>query len=1035
MARKSARQRRIRTLLYDRNNSSGSPSDTTPQPLRVVYVNVNGLQPLTWRMIQGWLDTGTFDLVFIAETWYVGWKRYRSSKYTIAVTDPPPPTMNPGRPSGGLALFGTLDVRGKVGNIVSVTETAITVLIGPVRISGLYLCPTLSDTELETTLEAACLSDMILGDFNFRFETRTPPKRYRAVADWMQRADLVHVRPIAERSCLPRCLIRCLQDPVLTTDHCFVRLRGGRDTLHLLNNKDLGLRTDHQYTLCLSLGDQSNTGAATPTTPQYRVGRLSSTSVQHRLCKEWDVVAEPSLDFLLDTSNPSVEIYEAFLSLYRRTCETVLGRREDSSPSNVERSLDVVDDRTPAGTDLLVKRAFANDRDNGPLLPSVPGRDALEEAVVMLEARYTAPGQRRRRRARSTRRPSYETTIPPFSTEEVIAELKRQDGDKAYGMDGVHMRVLKALQDTTLTPILTSLFNACLLQQTTPSAWNRTDIYLLQKDPKLPKTAENTRPVTIVSVIRKVFECLLLRRIEDLPFARLHPTQAGFRAGYSTTTNAALLHLLLERRLIEGVVFLDFRAAFDVLDHTILRRVLSERGCLPDVLKLIDGLCFDSLSSRVVANRKASAYFPRTRGVVQGSPLSPLLFNIFVDRLLIELNEGTTDIPRALFYADDGTILLPPGCDPRALVSQVVRWSTANGLQLNVRKCGFLTRQEGVEPLYIAGEVIPKIERYTYLGFPVTIDGIDFAGFLTGRLDSALARMGFLDIYVSSIGPAHRLQVYRRYLAPMFEYGAPLLWTWHQSQTEQVRLAWIDVMKKWDYLVGWIAGGRFAPRVTANLLGLSPLLKRFEVLHATYWWTLERAASDNPLRLFLTFRPWADSFTSRLRSNTLYQRWKIEGKGPSFPSKASLQSFLRQHLTSSLRTTAKRGHLTRLIPFESRLTSRYRGADHILDLPLVQQELLLQYRRGIWCFGRQHRCRWRDGRFQRGHEECECFGLSFRLSRKQRRAFDSSLEGSRTGGRVTEIDWLLNHRFFDQAYCRLRLVQSTLEASYAETLT
>ena len=1035
--RKSARQRRAQMLLHNRSHLRDGPLSTmiTTQHLRVAYVNVNGLQPLTWRMVQGWLDTGTFDLVFVAETWYVGWKRYGSSRYTIAATTPPPPTTNPGRPSGGFALFGTLDTCRQMGEEMLVTETAITVRLGSLRISGLYLCPTLSDDDLEAALEEASTSDITLGDLNFRSETRTPPKRYRTIADWAQRANLIHAQPTVQRSSLPRRLASCRRDRVLTTDHCFVRRQGLRDTLHLFNNGDWGLRTDHRYTLCLSLSVPSNTESATPTTPQYRVGRLSSEDMRRRLCIEWDTVAQRHLDFLLDTSNSSVDIYETFLSLYRRTCKTVLGRSEDHSTRSVKKHPDVIDDRTLSGTDLLVKRAFANDRDNGPLLPSVPGADPLWEAVVMLRTRYTTPDQRRRIRTRRTRYLLSPTTILPFSTDEVAAELKRQDGDKAYGIDGVHMRVLKALQETTLTPILTSLFNACLLQQTTPLAWNRTDIYLLQKDPKLPKTAENTRPVTIVSVVRKVFECLLLRRIEGLSFASLHPTQAGFRAGYSTTTNAALLHILLERRQIEGVVFLDFRAAFDVLDHTILRRILFQRGCPADVLAVVDSLCWDSLSSRVVANRKTSAWFPRTRGVVQGSPLSPLLFNIFVDGLLVELNEDTTDIPRALFYADDGTILLSPGCDPQALLSRVVEWSTANGLQLNVRKCGYLARSDTLRTLSINGEDVPHVERYIYLGFPVTIDGIDFAGFLSHRLDAALKRMAFLDIYVSSIGPLHRLRVYRRYLAPMFEYGAPLLWVWYQSQTDEVRVVWRESLQKWNRMVAWIANGGYAPRVTGNLLGLSPLLTRFEVLHATYWWTLERASWDNPLRLFLVRRSQARSFTSRLGSNALYRRWKIEGRGLSFPSKASLQSFLRQHLTNSLRMTAERGHLTGLIPFETRLTSRCRGADYVIDLPLSQQELLLQYRRGIWCFGRQHRCRWKDERFQRGHEECKCFGLAFRLSRKQRRAFDSDLRQSRRQGLVTEVDWLLNHGFFDQAYRRLRVVQSTLEASYIENMS
>ena len=54
----------------------------------------------------------------------------------------------------------------------------------------------------------------------------------------------------------------------------------------------------------------------------------------------------------------------------------------------------------------------------------------------------------------------------------------------------------------------------------------------------------------------------------------MQPTQAGFRSHYSTCTNAAVLHSLLESYRITHVVFLDFKAAFDVVDYSLLTDVL-----------------------------------------------------------------------------------------------------------------------------------------------------------------------------------------------------------------------------------------------------------------------------------------------------------------------------------------------------------------------------------------------------------------------------------------------------------------------------
>jgi retron-type reverse transcriptase len=105
------------------------------------------------------------------------------------------------------------------------------------------------------------------------------------------------------------------------------------------------------------------------------------------------------------------------------------------------------------------------------------------------------------------------------------------------------------------------------------------------------------------------------------------------------------------------VVFLDFKAAFDVVDHSLLLDILRRRGCPLGMQKLIASLTFHHIRSRIVSDGEASDWFSRSRGVLQGSPLSPYLFNIFVDGLLEDLNDGATTVPRSLFYADDGTLL------------------------------------------------------------------------------------------------------------------------------------------------------------------------------------------------------------------------------------------------------------------------------------------------------------------------------------------------------------------------------------------
>ena len=165
--------------------------------------------------------------------------------------------------------------------------------------------------------------------------------------------------------------------------------------------------------------------------------------------------------------------------------------------------------------------------------------------------------------------------------------------------------------------------------------------------------------------------------------------------------NAAVVHHLLASRSRSTAVFLDFRAAFDVVSHTRLAGILEKRGCPRYIQALIRSLIFDGLRSRVLVNGGASDWFTRTRGVFQGSPLSPYLFNMYIDGLLDLLNEGITGPPVCLFYADDGVLVTPMRVNVQELLDKVYAWSVENTIKLNVKKYGHISTRFRPQPLFL----------------------------------------------------------------------------------------------------------------------------------------------------------------------------------------------------------------------------------------------------------------------------------------------------------------------------------------------
>jgi hypothetical protein len=352
------------------------------------------------------------------------------------------------------------------------------------------------------------------------------------------------------------------------------------------------------------------------------------------------------------------------------------------------------------------------------------------------------------------------------------------------------------------------------------------------------------------------------------------------------------------------------------------------------MLALIASLTFRGIRSRVVSDGESSDWFFRSRGVLQGSPLSPCLFNLFIDRLLEELNDGSPLIPRSLFYADDGILLASNSSEIQRLLDIVVRWSASYRMTLNVKKCGYIAPPKDRIVVRLGREEVPRLDHYVYLGFPITDVGIDFEGHLTKRLDRALGRTTFLSLHSDRWGPTHRLRVYRQYLAPMFEYGAPLVATFAEGLSN----VWATTLEATKSLIGWIAGYASSTHLTRSLLGLQPLLDRFTDLKTSFQLIVSRTTDGSALRT-LGSLDWPErSFYRRFTNDSAFRKSRVsnEDSAPTVEkAKRSIVSFLRRRRDIALSYELLRRKLTRLIPASSRLKHDMRGADGIFRIPLL----------------------------------------------------------------------------------------------------
>ena len=109
---------------------------------------------------------------------------------------------------------------------------------------------------------------------------------------------------------------------------------------------------------------------------------------------------------------------------------------------------------------------------------------------------------------------------------------------------------------------------------------------------------------------------------------------------------------------------MDASKAFDKIHYGKLFNVLLEKGIPFCIIRiLLDA--YTRQQARVLWNTCTSDYFAISNGVKQGGVLSPVLFSIYIDRLLILLKKSGIGCHLngtycgALAYADDITISCP----------------------------------------------------------------------------------------------------------------------------------------------------------------------------------------------------------------------------------------------------------------------------------------------------------------------------------------------------------------------------------------
>ena len=237
----------------------------------------------------------------------------------------------------------------------------------------------------------------------------------------------------------------------------------------------------------------------------------------------------------------------------------------------------------------------------------------------------------------------YNSLMDPPSLNEWHNIIKNLPNDKAAGPSGITNEMIKHLGEKS-SLIIFDLVCACIKLKDIPSAWREANIYPIPKPKDWNSDLSNTRPITLLETVRKAMVRIINDRLTKLMVKHtiLKGNQFAALPGSSTFEPIRIINEIIEdakeQKKEIWLFFQDLSKAYDRVNIFMLEKAF-ERLRLPlDFITLILNL-FSNRKNRVFTEAGMTDFFDMLIGIDQGEVISPILWCIYYDPLLCEIEE------------------------------------------------------------------------------------------------------------------------------------------------------------------------------------------------------------------------------------------------------------------------------------------------------------------------------------------------------------------------------------------------------------
>ena len=358
---------------------------------------------------------------------------------------------------------------------------------------------------------------------------------------------------------------------------------------------------------------------------------------------------------------------------------------------------------------------------------------------------------------------------------------------------------------------LAELFNACLELSYFPNAWKAGTLLTIPKESsKVDRSSHKSqRPITLLPVLGKGLEKILLERFNSMNIKWHNTAQRGFIKGSSTEAVLHELHKVIQSNLAHthdmvAAISLDISAAFDRAWHPAILKNLIDKGMPMQYVKLIQNYLSDRTISLTYGG--GTAIKTLTRSTPQGAVLSPFLWNIFLDTLLDKLTKYNV-FPRFLdtfAWADDVLLLFPFSRHEigklkdsvTIILGEAATWAQENKASFGENKTRLMTFYKANLPsidLQLSAHnfgVIKQVSELKFLGV-IFDEKLTFKAHLEKVCSKARSILFSLRSCAKSnfnVPSSHFATIYMGAILPKLFYGLPTWFTVFETKSSMDKI-------------------------------------------------------------------------------------------------------------------------------------------------------------------------------------------------------------------------------------------------------